>query len=425
MPRALGVGLSTWTACLVAFSAATSIAPAQHAAASSGEAQQLAALGAAAWHADGWLGQGVKVAVLDTGFRDYRRCLGSALPDMVRVRSFRGDGRLEARDSQHGVLCAEIVHALAPRAQLLFANWDTEDPASFVAAVRWARSQGARVLTCSVIMPSWSDGEGGGAVHAQLDKLLDGDVLLFASAGNVAQRHWTGPIQPNADGWHEWRDGQTANALEPWGEERVSVELFGPLDCRCELLVRHADGTLVNRSPLHVQERDGQVWGRATVRFDPQPRVNYQVCVACPGISARDERRFHLVVLGGNLACSEARGSIPFPADGARVLAVGAVDEQGQRLPYSSCGPIGRRAKPDFAARVPYPSRLRERPFSGTSAAAPQAAALAALAWSKNPSWRAAQVTALLRAAASDLGPAGHDCETGHGLIRLPPPRGM
>src|SRR5207237_685452 len=75
---------------------------------------------------------------------------------------------LEAKNSAHGILCAEVVHALAPEAELLLANWDADRPDQFLEAVRWARGQGARILTCSLIMPSWRDGDGGGTVHAAL-----------------------------------------------------------------------------------------------------------------------------------------------------------------------------------------------------------------------------------------------------------------
>jgi subtilisin family serine protease len=130
--------------------------------------------------------------------------------------------------------------------------------------------------------------------------------------------------------------------------------------------------------------------------------------------------RFHLVVLGGGLAWTTANGSIACPADGPAVLAVGAVDAGGGRVGYSSCGPNSKRPKPEFVATVPFPSSWRGRPFTGTSAAAPQAAALAALWWSRYPSWPAEKVRAAMQAAARDLGPVGHDYETGYGLIRLP-----
>src|SRR5262245_11583907 len=132
----------------------------------------LSRLGVERWHAAGLRGQGVKVAVLDSGFRGWRSWLGTVLPPSVESRSFRLHHRLEARDSAHGVLCGEVIHTLAPEAELLFANWEPDRPDTFVQAVAWARRQGARVLTCSVIMPSWSDGEGGGPIHSALSSVI-------------------------------------------------------------------------------------------------------------------------------------------------------------------------------------------------------------------------------------------------------------
>ena len=116
-----------------------------------------------------------------------------------------------------------------------------------------------------------------------------------------------------------------------------------------------------------------------------------------------------------------ARGSIAFPADGPEVIAVGAVDADGRRAPYSSCGPNSPRPKPDLVAVVPFPSQARPQPFAGTSAAAPQAAALAAVLWSRRPEWDAARVRQTLLGSAHDLLTPGHDDETGYGLIALPP----
>src|SRR5215471_16030832 len=174
--------------------------------------KHLARLGVDRWHAARQRGKGIKIAVLDSGFRGYRHFLGTALPDHVTVHSFRDDHNLEAKDSQHGILCAEVLHALAPDAEILLANWEPDRSEQFLAAVRWARDQGARILSCSVIMPSWSDGDGGGPVHKSLSRLLgDGthqsDMLCFASAGNTAQRHWSGTYNASRDGWHEWSPG--------------------------------------------------------------------------------------------------------------------------------------------------------------------------------------------------------------------------
>ena len=83
--------------------------------------------------------------------------------------------------------------------------------------------------------------------------------------------------------------------------------------------------------------------------------------------------------------------------------------------------PNSARPKPDLVAVAPFPSEARPQPFAGTSAAAPQAAALAALLWSRSPAWSAARVHETLVRSARDLLAPGHDDETGYGLISLPP----
>ncbi len=388
-----------------------------------GREQLLDQLGVTDWHQQGYRGQGLKIAVLDSGFRGYRSHLGKSLPAHVTARSFRTDGNLEARDSQHGILCAEVLHTLAPAAELLFANWEADRPDQFLEAARWARRQGARILSCSLIMPSWSDGEGGGPVNEALAEIIGsgkspGDLLCFASAGNTAQRHWQGPFHDGGRGYHEWAPGKTENVLTPWGNEEVSVEMCWQPGANYLVLVSDAaTGNLVGKSPGHLGRRGKRRRCCAVVRFLPQPGHSYRVRVQ----RLRPETgRFHLVVLGGCLACATAQGSIACPADGPAVVAVGAVDSAGQRVCYSSCGPNSHRPKPDFVATVPFPSRWRRQPFTGTSAAAPQAAALAALWWSRFPHWDAEQVRTAMQESALDLGPAGHDFETGYGLIRLP-----
>jgi hypothetical protein len=385
--------------------------------------KHLHELGITRWHAVGHRGEGVKVAILDSGWRGYRKHLAASLPASVTVRSFRHDGNLEDRDSQHGILCAEIVHAIAPGSDLLLANWEPDDPQQFLAAVRWAKRQGAQVITCSVITPDWSDGEGGGEVHQALAEILgpgtgDRDTLLFASAGNTAERHWLGTFRGDREGWHEWTEGVTANVLRPWNEERVSAELYCPPGSDYELIIDEEEtGVEIGRA---CTTQDGQEDRTcAVVRWLPGASSDYRVRVRlAPGAEAG---RFHVVALNANLDQTTSRGSVCFPADGPEVIAMGAVDRQGRREYYSACGPNSSHPKPDLVAAVPFYSLWRERSFAGTSAASPQGAALAALWWSRYPNWTANQVRAALQNSARDLGTPGHDWETGHGVIHLPP----
>jgi hypothetical protein len=62
--------------------------------------QTLTRLGVDRWHDAGIKGQGVKVAILDSGFQNYRYFLGKALPSAVSVKSFRRDTNLEARERE-------------------------------------------------------------------------------------------------------------------------------------------------------------------------------------------------------------------------------------------------------------------------------------------------------------------------------------
>lgn len=385
-------------------------------------APHLTLLGVNRWHQSGFGGQGIKVAVLDTGFRDWRRAAGHEIAAEPVCRSFRSDGDLEARDSRHGVLCAEVVNTIAPRTQPLLANWEPDHPASFLQAVKWAKEQGAKIITCSVVVPSWSDGDGGGPLHRELQRIVgDGthpeDVLFFASAGNTALRHWSGNLCTDRDGWHHWREGQIHNKLVPWGTEPVLVELYGSLRRNLVMqIVDNATGAILSEGRPRFESSD-PAWTRAAVRLDPQPGHSYSVRVFAS--SAGVGSRFHLVALGGNLETASAEASVPFPGDGKEVIAVAAVDREGKRLAYSSCG-TDDGPRPELAGLVPFPCKGREKPFSGTSAAAPQAAAVAAVLWSRHPEWTAGQVKQALQRAAQDLGPRGVDNETGFGLAKLP-----
>src|SRR5207244_3588167 len=266
--------------------------------------------------------------------------------------------------------------------------------------------------------PAWSDGEGGGPIHARLRDVLGngsapGDVLCFASAGNVAQRHWAGEYRPGANGWHVWSADSTLNRIRPWGGDEVSIELCwsDPATSYRAEVIDTVNGTAVGRSVAR-----GEL-SSATVRFRPESDRTY-------ALRLRRERgtgsTFHLTALAAELAEATVRGSIPFPGDGPEVVAVGAVDAVGHRAAYSACGPNSPRPKPDLVAPVPFVSYWRAQPFAGTSAASPQAAGLAALLWSSHADWTAGRVRTELSSDALDLGPRGHDSEFGYGRIPLP-----
>jgi len=73
--------------------------------------------GASAFHSAGYYGQGAKVAIIDLGFQGLTAALNAGeLSNVVYTYDYTGSG-LEA-DTEHGTAVAEIVHDMAPQAEL-------------------------------------------------------------------------------------------------------------------------------------------------------------------------------------------------------------------------------------------------------------------------------------------------------------------
>jgi subtilisin family serine protease len=373
----------------------------------------LSFIGATAWHKDGYSGRGITIAILDNGFRGYREHLGKTLPNQIPTRSFRIDGNLEAKDSQHGLLCAEIVHSIAPNAQLLIANWEPDRPEAFLEAVRWCREQGASIITCSIVMPGWSDGQGGGAIHRRLRAIL-GDALFVASAGNLAQRHWSGDFHDDGQKMHQWKPGRAENVIQPWGTQPVSVEVTGkgPSTYRISVLDEN-DRQVGTPQSLPCREANG-----STLRFQPQYGRAYRVKLERMNGATGN---FRLLVLGADLEIATDNCCPVFPGDGPEVIAVGAISSGGNRLHARSTAREAM-AKPECVALVPFPCASRATPFGGTSAAAPQAAGMAALLWSRDRNAKGSEIRQRLLKDCADRDSPGSRLDAGIRLLKLPKP---
>ena len=104
-----------------------------------------------AWHAAGIQGDGVKVAIIDGGFIGYESLLGTDLPTTVTPKNFV-DGEADPGDvdtgTEHGTACAEIIHDIAPEAELYLikigTNLDLEE------AALYAIAQGVDIISTSL-----------------------------------------------------------------------------------------------------------------------------------------------------------------------------------------------------------------------------------------------------------------------------------
>ncbi|MXW81515.1 MAG: hypothetical protein F4Z57_21525, partial [Gemmatimonadetes bacterium] len=83
-------------------------------------------IGALANHSAGVKGQGVKVAIIDGGFKGANKLSGD-MPARWNYYDYTGEG-IYAGDSVHGTACAEIIHDVAPEAELyLYKTGDMVD----------------------------------------------------------------------------------------------------------------------------------------------------------------------------------------------------------------------------------------------------------------------------------------------------------
>lgn len=141
------------------------------------------------------LGDGVPVAILDTGADMTHPALAGHIAggidfvdhdnDPTDVRSFTDTNHNGLIDESygHGTHVAGIVALVAPRARLLIVRvLDANgrgDVQSVAAGIRWAVSQGARVINLSLGMTTSSP-----AIDAALELAAKNSVVCVASAGN-------------------------------------------------------------------------------------------------------------------------------------------------------------------------------------------------------------------------------------------------
>lgn len=128
-------------------------------------------------------------------------------------------------------------------------------------------------------------------------------------------------------------------------------------------------------------------------------------------VNYAEENGVLLVAAAGN------EGSdVKYPAAYPTVLAVGGIGSNRSTINESNYGP-----EIDLVAPWEVYTTALGGGYEvnyGTSMAAPQVAAVAAMVWSKHPNWTPAEVRNMLRQTAEDVHMRGWDERTGYGLVR-------
>ena len=409
--------------------------PSYPAAAAAGNlaAEGVKAIQADRLHAEGLTGRGVKVGILDFGFHRYSALQRAGqLPAPKAQRAFNDSGRVEA-ESEHGTACAEIIHAMAPDADLYLAAVTGREE-QVVQAAFWLADQGVDIVSYS--------GGGHAGPHdgtSILDKLVEEiasrGILWVNAAGNEGASHWGGPAtDSDGDGWIEMGpNGENFMFVRPkgngvileiiwddWGDDPKRPSSTQDIDAYL-LAYDPFTGRIVG-PPVAVSANPQRGRGKPTELLSGPVPANVPYLLALRATSVSRPVRIHVhshSLAPAELAPLVPDGSIAIPATSTMALAVGAVDVRNDRLEaYSSNGPTDDgRTKPEVSAPDQTPSAFYNGRFSGTSAACPHVSGFAALLKQWRPSAKRAELTAYIQQAVRPMGTGQPNNQFGFGHI--------
>jgi subtilisin-like proprotein convertase family protein len=412
-------------------------------------------------------GAGIKIGVIADGAFSLPNVQASGDLGPVTVLGDPGG-------DDEGTAMLEIIHDLAPGAQLFF----TVAPntiAGFADSVHALRDAGCDIIVDDVqydVESPFQDGQGAGvnsntdgglATQAVKDVTAAG-ALFFSAAGNGG-----GLDRGSSSVWEgDFSDGGVVAAPLPAG---TRLHLFAPGQAFNTLSGRANRITLFWSDPMGQSANDYDLFdlnaaGTAVLGASTNPQTGTQdpfeetfagvgdrvVVVKSAGAA---NRFLHLNANGSPLQIAtagqthgHAATSNPFSfgvaATDASAVYPGPFTPAGHVEPFSSDGP--RRIffsgdgvaltpgnlsstggtvlqKPDLTAAddVSVSGAGGLTTFVGTSAAAPHAAAIAALIKSANPGFTQAQIRAALLSSAIDIEAAGVDRDSGAGVVMAQP----
>jgi hypothetical protein len=429
---------------------------------SEGDVTHRANIARGAFHVDG---TGIKIGVLSDGVSNLAQ--SQALGDLGPVTVLPG----QAGAGDEGTAMLEIVHDLAPGAQLFFAT-AFGGITSFAQNIRDLRTAGCDIIVDDVfyfVETPFHDGQlaptntNGGVVIQAVNDVTAAGALYFSSAGNSGNL-----TQGTAGAWEgDFVDGGAAAAPLPSPTPASRLHNFGGQNFNVLTVANTgAPASLYWSDPLGASSNDydlfrlnstGTVVQSSSTNIQSGTQDPYEQVTQATGSrlvivkkAAAADRFLHLNTNRGRLsiptagttrghshaaeafscAATPAVGPFPNPHSAANVTETFSSDGprriffQANGTPYTpgdflATGGIVRQ-KPDITAADGvqvtgvggFPS-----PFFGTSASAPHAAAIAGLVKSANPLLTTGQVRTALTSTAIDIMTPGVDRTSGFGII--------
>ncbi|MGH7970260.1 MAG: S8 family serine peptidase, partial [Limisphaerales bacterium] len=415
----------------------------------------IAHRGAEARVAFGVDGRGVSIGVLSDS--DYFLPAAETIGDLPSVTVLPGQDGVGLGE---GTAMLEIVHSLAPGATLYFATAFNGE-ASFAQNIRDLQAAGCRVIVDDVLYFRESPFQDGPIAQAVNDVSAAG-ALFFSAAGNG------GGLSRNTSGtWQgDFNDGGAATLgrggqLHDFGGATYDTVLPGGTFQRVDLFWSDPLGASTNDYDVYVLDASNQVVRASTNTQDGQADPYESLDVLNVGERivivkySGDSRYLYLSSGRGRLQYSTSGSTRGHNASGApnafsvaatRVSTPATAFVGGAANPvefFSSDGPrqifynpdgsaitpgnfssTGGRVllKPDITAADGVTTTVPGfAPFLGTSAAAPHAAAIAGLVWSRNPYLTPGGVRFVLTNTCLQIGAPGLDPDSGAGIVMAYP----
>lgn len=381
--------------------------------------------GAGDMHALQQGGAGVKIGVIDLGFTNYQNAQASGdLPANLTVVDYSGNG---IGGTNHGTSVAEIVHDMAPYAELYLAKVSTS--VQLEVAMNDMLAAGVDIINHSVAWFGAAFYDGTGEICATTDSAYSSGMLWVNAMGNSRTAHYLQTFSDSdGDLRHDFSTGSVQNYNTLSLTANRSVTLI--LNWDAYPTTRDVDYNLYlydhipnsNSVPVaaseNPQRRPYNIAPLEIINYTPATTATHYIVVTKAGSSTPDIP-LTLFTNGPSLSVRTTASSLPQPADCHSVLSVGAVNLSDGAEYFSSEGPTtDGRNKPEISA----PNRVQTSQtssFAGTSASSPHAAGAAALKWGQNPALNAVQLKDALIATAQDVAAIGYDPRTGFGRISL------
>ncbi|MCK5601729.1 S8 family serine peptidase [Candidatus Pacearchaeota archaeon] len=415
-------------------------------------------IGAPRWNDYGFKGEGVKVGVVDIGFKDFYFLKGTELPSSVTTAYTGTLG--DFYSNVHGAACGEIIYDIAPASEMFFVN-ACDIGVAFHNAVRWLELNNVNVISSSI------------SINLKLmcrylyyairyNNFLTNEIALYyleqlsnlkkqwentvkrtfysgttwvQSAGNDGEKQWSGFFMDyNNNNLLNFSPYEDVNAINVEG--RVNEDVYVLMRWGGSNLISYDDyDLLIIDQYLNVIDVSAIYqryigYGLEICKFTIQTGKKYYILVwRHPSVKA-----VPLTIFVGHDKFPSLQYSNPYgtvnlscPAYVPEIITVGAALPYLEDFPYFSIAPYSSQGagfeeviKPDVVAPTGVTTASYPGSFGGTSAAAPHVAGLCALIKQRYPDASPLQIKEFLKNTAIDLGTIGPDNTYGSGLAHLP-----